>query len=483
MTDEDTLERAQRLERRRPAMSLGREEKRQAAVVVDARRRFGDEPARLGVEPRRLGLRLGRLGLRAGTCLLGSGCFCAGRLLFGPGSLSVGGRCGLAGADGFCFGTVRLLPGGAALVERDHGARDRPCQRDRHDCESDLESPVLPESVPGPFLFSVLLGVSVVAAGVEELALQGVRVARVLGAPGQGVLEAGAAVELARLALEPLPGARWLGEVPKQTQSVTVVVDPAAQPQPLAQQRLVGDLDGRAPRERVTVEREQPMAPEAIDHLLDRVPGNVDRLDLGAHDPPAGVLGPLPEADKAREQAPRRVFPWIVEAGVELIGARCQRASHPADLLVGVLGERGVFAALIQLAEGVLQKRQRARLVDDVGDDVRDQPRLQLQARAPGRARDRCLKLPGAQRMHRDMAVLDQRAEPSHTQRPVIEIRAQRHHHTHTSVSRRHGVGQQLDEASSAGLVREGEQLLELVDHHQQLPAPLAKPHPRLRQR
>ena len=121
------------------------------------------------------------------------------------------------------------------------------------------------------------------AAGVEELALERVQVFGVLGLPGERLLEAGAA------------------EVAQQAEPVTVLVDPAAQPWPLAEQRLVGDLDGRATRDRVTVKREEPMTPVGVDDRVDRITGVLDRVDLGAQNSPSRVLDALAKADQPGE--------------------------------------------------------------------------------------------------------------------------------------------------------------------------------------
>ena len=54
--------------------------------------------------------------------------------------------------------------------------------------------------------------------------------------------EARAAVELARVAPAGLPLARRDREMAVQPAALGVVLEPAAQPRPLAQQSLVGDL-------------------------------------------------------------------------------------------------------------------------------------------------------------------------------------------------------------------------------------------------
>jgi hypothetical protein len=53
------------------------------------------------------------------------------------------------------------------------------------------------------------------------------------------------------------------------------LVDPCPQPGPLVEDGLVCDLDRRAPRDLVAVEREQPVLAEAAENLVKR-----RRLDL-----------------------------------------------------------------------------------------------------------------------------------------------------------------------------------------------------------
>ena len=67
---------------------------------------------------------------------------------------------------------------------------------------------------------------------------------RVVGAPVECGGEACAAVELALIAPGRVPFGRRLGDVAAQPASFGVLLDPLAQARPLAQQRLVGDLDG-----------------------------------------------------------------------------------------------------------------------------------------------------------------------------------------------------------------------------------------------
>ena len=82
---------------------------------------------------------------------------------------------------------------------------------------------------------------------VEELVLGGVELGLVRAAPLERRGEPCAAIELAAVAPARVPVARRLREVALQTPALGILLEPTAEARPLAQQRLVGDLD-RCPR-------------------------------------------------------------------------------------------------------------------------------------------------------------------------------------------------------------------------------------------
>ncbi len=65
-----------------------------------------------------------------------------------------------------------------------------------------------------------------------------------IGAPVEGGGEAGATVELALVAAGRVPLPRGCGDVAAQPAALGILLDPLAQTRPLAQQSLVGELDG-----------------------------------------------------------------------------------------------------------------------------------------------------------------------------------------------------------------------------------------------
>jgi hypothetical protein len=113
--------------------------------------------------------------------------------------------------------------------------------------------------------------------------------------PGKRLLETGAAVELSLLSVEALPGGGGLADVAQATQPFAIVVDPALEPRPLPQQRLVSDLDGGGVGLGVAVAREEPVGRQRVEKAVGRAAIR-ERLELGARHPASGVLGSLPES-------------------------------------------------------------------------------------------------------------------------------------------------------------------------------------------
>ena len=85
------------------------------------------------------------------------------------------------------------------------------------------------------------------------------------GVPARRLAPGGGRGTARRCRAHALPGPGGVAEVAQAAQAVTVVVEPAPQPRPLADQRLVGHLDGRLPGQRVAVEGQQPGRAEAFD--------------------------------------------------------------------------------------------------------------------------------------------------------------------------------------------------------------------------
>ena len=177
-------------------------------------------------------------------------------------------------------------------------------------------------------------------------------------------------------------------------------VDPAVQPRPRGQDRLVRELDRRLAGPRVSVERELPGGPERVEDRGHRLLIDVERGDLRTRHTTPGVLGPLPERDETQEELPRGFLPVVVELRVELLGPPPEGTRDATDLPVGLEEQRASVAPLEELGERVLHQRERAGLLGDVGQHRGDEARLQRDVDALGRPGDRPLELLGRQRHH-----------------------------------------------------------------------------------
>ena len=80
---------------------------------------------------------------------------------------------------------------------------------------------------------------------------QGPQMGKVISVRGKSVF-----IDLGAKSEGVVPVEQFAGDLPNPGDMIEVRVDPIPEPLPLAQHRLVGELDGRAPRRRVPVERE-----------------------------------------------------------------------------------------------------------------------------------------------------------------------------------------------------------------------------------
>ncbi len=222
---------------------------------------------------------------------------------------------------------------------------------------------------------------------------------------------------------------------------------------------------------RLTVERQQTVPAERVEHRVEVLDAQVERGELGTRDAPAGVLAPLAQGDEPEQDLTRGVGAGRAHRPDQVLGAHGERSGHPADLAVRLEGHRAAdVTALEQLGQGELDQRQGARLVRHVADDLGDQARLDAHADLARGAGDGALELVGGERGHRHRPFGEQLAEPRLLQRPVVEVGSQRDDDPHPAprVGDRHP--EQLEEGVTLALVLgEGEDLLELVDDQQQL--------------
>lgn len=195
-------------------------------------------------------------------------------------------------------------------------------------------------------------------------------------------VQAGSPVEGSVVVAEFVPGAGGIREVAVAAQPFTVLVDPAAQPRPAADQRLVRQVHRRA------VEAEQPCCGQPFHDRGKFGVGPLVQLGTGGRAP--GVRGALTGDDQSQEKP---------TGGASL--GRCQRAVHPfraggdgavdaADLLVPGECQDAAPPSSPGLQQGVGEHGQPAGLVDHLLHDPGGQLPLDDQTGRGGRPGD-CL--------------------------------------------------------------------------------------------
>ena len=166
-------------------------------------------------------------------------------------------------------GQVPLTCGQVALavgpVSRAHGDQPGDQRQDQQDADTNeraAQAPVDPALLREPRFGRAYLARLEGDGRVEEGRFGLVQVWVGAVAPLGGAGETGAPVELALRAAHRVPGVCGTGQVPEDALPVDVVVEPAAQPGPNSDQRLVGDLDG------VPVDAHQPCFDELLNEPL-----------------------------------------------------------------------------------------------------------------------------------------------------------------------------------------------------------------------
>ena len=197
--------------------------------------------------------------------------------------------------------------------------------------------------------------------GVKERVLGGVELGLVRAAPLERGRQPPTAVELARVAAAGVPVARRLGELPLQAPALGVLLEPAAQTRPLAQQRFVGDLD------RSGAHRQQPALGEDVEDPRDALAAL--RLELVQRDAAADDRSVLTLVGEAEQERARDLPLRRLEAAEGVLGQPRDRALDAARAAVG--GELQLAAAALppQLEQRRRQERERTGLARDVLDE------------------------------------------------------------------------------------------------------------------
>ena len=120
----------------------------------------------------------------------------------------------------------------------------------------------------------------------------------------------------------------------------------------------MGDLDRRSAGDRITVEREQPVPREAMQHAGEHHRVDVELGELGHRDPPPGVAGALAEAHHPEQHLHRDLLLCGVERAVGRLGSSREDRPQTAKAAVVGGGEAGADDLVALLRQRVLQERQ-----------------------------------------------------------------------------------------------------------------------------
>ncbi len=245
-----------------------------------------------------------------------------------------------------------------------------------------------------------------VALGVpatnEELPLELVHLAQVLGAPVERGSEARAPVELRGVTAPLFPGAGGPHQVLVQAAARDVVLEPSTQPGPFPQQGLVGDLD------RAFADRQQT----AVRELSENDPGILVRVEVELGEGCATSHRPLRLAGgKPQQHAASDPLLGLAQPSIGALGQPAHRAADAAARLVPFQLQRAPVPLLPELEERRRQKRERTRLVSDVGDKGVDEPWLDAKPCPARRQLDRPAQLLGLHRPDEHMVRAEQVGE------------------------------------------------------------------------
>jgi hypothetical protein len=252
-------------------------------------------------------------------------------------------------------------------------------------------------------------------------------------------------------------------QVPMQPPPLRVLLQPAAEPWPFPQQRLVRDLDLALP------DRDQPVVDERGEHIA-RLPialhVELRQRDAPAHDgrPFCVGLPREPQQDPARD---------LTLAGIELavggLGQPRHRTVHAAGVLVGTQPQQPTVAVQPELEQRGRQQRQRARLALDVRDQRVDEFGIDSQTPTAGRQLDRATKLVPAHRPDEHAVCAEQARELRIGRTATVVVGPQRDEHERSPALLARACDERVDERRPLGLVAtRSEDLLELVDREDQ---------------
>jgi hypothetical protein len=296
---------------------------------------------------------------------------------------------------------------------------------------------------------------------VQELALQLIEVGVMITCPVQGAGQPHPSVQLSGVAAGLVPFAGGTDEVAVQRPTLDVVLQPAPQPRPLAQQRLVGYLYG------VLALGEQPLVGQGVQHRPDTLVTALGELVEGH--PASDHCLALARPDQPQEDPTS----GVLVVGVELLpgpfGQPSHRAVHPSGLLVGGQGQGAAVAVLPAFQQRTRQQGQPPGLGGDLVDHGLGQAWLQPQPGPAGGQLDRAAQLVGVHRADQQVVGGKEAGQGGVGGAVAVVVGPHRHHHGQLPVGGLSGLGQGGQEPGPLILVAaDGEGLFELVDDQEQ---------------
>jgi hypothetical protein len=189
----------------------------------------------------------------------------------------------------FLFGPAPFLLRLAPLVQRHEAAHQGDHQGDCDGGALPAQAPVVARLAVDAVGLLPHLAVAKLLARLEELPLGLRKLGMVEIELVEHDLETGAPVERPGVALQLDPVARRLAQVAHRQDGLPVLLDPAPQARPLAEQGLVCELDRRDARPGVAVERQQACLRPPVDHRVDGC-GHAEAGELRPGSAPTGGL-------------------------------------------------------------------------------------------------------------------------------------------------------------------------------------------------
>ena len=136
------------------------------------------------------------------------------------------------------------------------------------------------------------------------------------------------------------------------------------------------DLDRRAPGDRITIEAQEPMTAERVEHGPQQLPIDVKILELAPEHTAARVLPTVGEGHEAEEHLTGN----FLDTEPRLVNSPSARLTSAPDtplLRVRDVVDAIAVTAIKQLRQGVLQQWQGTRSIAHLADQFGDERRLE----------------------------------------------------------------------------------------------------------